>query len=210
VCAEELRARGWAADYLDCGLPVELLDDAIEPGAAWRPDPYLEESMKTLLPDLRDRDVVDFGCGNGRNLVYLAQLGLNVLGIDHLPEALRLAQQRSAHHHVPIETLQADLLHDASLPPRRFAAAFCVRFTRLHFLEHVDDWLLPEGFLIFHGYGLQAGGGHPRTMRRSIRLSEARARELFPNERWNFERGPKVHEEAGECWISFVARRRPA
>lgn len=209
ACAIALRARGWAADYFDGGLPEELLDATTQPGAAWRPDPYLEESMRSLLPGLLGREAVDFGCGNGRNLVYLAQLGLRMLGVDHLPDALRLARQRAAHHAVVIDTLQTDLLHDDPPNSRRFAAAFCVRFTRLQFLERVHEWLLPDGLLLFHGYGLDAGGSHPRTMRRAIRLSDSRSLELFPSERWVFERRPQLHEEAAELWISFVVRRRP-
>jgi SAM-dependent methyltransferase len=44
--------------------------------------------------DVRDKTVVDLGCGKGENMVPLAKRGANVTGIDISPDLIHLALQR--------------------------------------------------------------------------------------------------------------------
>ena len=50
---------------------------------------------KDFLDDVRDRDVIDFGCGEGAESVELAQRGARVLGIDNRESVLEVARRRA-------------------------------------------------------------------------------------------------------------------
>src|SRR5258708_6483362 len=45
-----------------------------------------------LLPDVRGKTVLDFGCGSGENLVPLVERGARVIGIDISPELIALSR----------------------------------------------------------------------------------------------------------------------
>ncbi len=50
-----------------------------------------------LLGEIRDRDVIDFGCGEGSEAIELAQAGArSVLGVDILTERFPIAAKRAA------------------------------------------------------------------------------------------------------------------
>jgi SAM-dependent methyltransferase len=50
--------------------------------------------------DLRERTVLDFGCGCGASSVVLSRLapGCRITGVELLPDFLRAAERRAAHH----------------------------------------------------------------------------------------------------------------
>jgi ubiquinone/menaquinone biosynthesis C-methylase UbiE len=56
--------------------------------------PYPLEYAYALLGDVRDRTVVDLGCGSGENSLLLARRGAHVIGVDISESLIRLAQQR--------------------------------------------------------------------------------------------------------------------
>lgn len=67
---------------------------------------------------------LDVGCGAGREAVFLAQQGLNMIGVDLSPEALRIAAERAKESGVqvdwrngnaldlPVEDLSVDFVND--------------------------------------------------------------------------------------------------
>ncbi len=48
---------------------------------------WLDFILKGHLPD--DAKILDAGCGEGRNLYYLMQMGYDVFGVDQSPEAIQ-------------------------------------------------------------------------------------------------------------------------
>ena len=79
-----------------------------------RPHPWPEtvEFVKTVEECSR---VIDLGCGNGRNSVYLAQQGLQVVGVDFAINMLKIANQKETENR-PISRASAQpdagLRHD--------------------------------------------------------------------------------------------------
>lgn len=65
--------------------------DDVEPGRfrLWSPNPSLEK----WLVDLTAGTALDFGCGSGRDSVFMADRGWQVTGIDRLPDAISLAKE---------------------------------------------------------------------------------------------------------------------
>jgi 2-polyprenyl-3-methyl-5-hydroxy-6-metoxy-1,4-benzoquinol methylase len=87
------------AEYWD-SKAVELEGDAV---SMWVNNNlnrlYHDEQLMTLrklLPNLQDRDVLDLGCGTGRLSRWLASQGARVLGIDFSERSIAIATRASA------------------------------------------------------------------------------------------------------------------
>jgi SAM-dependent methyltransferase len=66
--------------------------------------------------------VLDVGCGTGENALYIASLGLPVLGVDVAGQALAMAREKARDRGMEIEFAAADALHLERLK-RRFRTA---------------------------------------------------------------------------------------
>lgn len=127
------------------------------------PNAFLAEQAHRL-----DGPVLSVAEGEGRNAVYLASLGLDVLGVDAssvgLAKARRLAEARG----VTIRTEVADLTRYEP-PAQTFGAAVAIfahlpgeERRRLHRL--LEQALKPGGLIILEGYSrnqLKHGTGGP-------------------------------------------------
>lgn len=54
--------------------------------------------------------VIELGCGTGENALYFATAGLDVVGVDGAPEAIRRARAKAEERGVPIAFDVADVL----------------------------------------------------------------------------------------------------
>ena len=69
-----------------------------EPDFLWdqRPHPFIEEiDFVYQLRNKRAEIIIDAGCGDGRNSLFLAQCGFSVLGIDISEKAVEIARSRA-------------------------------------------------------------------------------------------------------------------
>lgn len=62
------------------------------------------------LEGLASGRALDFGCGNGRHAMWLAERGWRVTAVDFSTEALRQARQRSAASGIHVDWVEADLI----------------------------------------------------------------------------------------------------
>lgn len=113
------------------------------------PNAFLVSQRKYLLPGMRALAVAD---GEGRNGVWLAQQGLDVLSVDGSEVGLRKACELAAQRRVSIRTTLADLT-TWSWPEAEFdiVAAVFIHFppehrTRMH--QKMLKALKPGGVLI--------------------------------------------------------------
>ena len=60
--------------------------------------PFALEYAYHLLGDVKDKKVLDYGCGSGENCVLLASYGANAIGIVVSPELVELAEYRIHLH----------------------------------------------------------------------------------------------------------------
>ena len=87
----------WVAEHFD---PAEsLVDESFTAVTASANQHILEQ-----FGDVRDRKVLDFGCGAAEGGIYLAKRGARVVGVDVSARMLESAQQLARHHGVQIET----------------------------------------------------------------------------------------------------------
>lgn len=69
----------------------------------------LEPALYELFKCVKDKAVIDIGCGVGKITIKLAQLGADCAGIDYSDKALSLAQQKAKKLHLKIEFIRKDI-----------------------------------------------------------------------------------------------------
>jgi cyclopropane fatty-acyl-phospholipid synthase-like methyltransferase len=91
---------------------ADRFDEAYREGAApWdigRAQPDLVHLVKSELITGR---VIDLGCGTGENALFIATAGLDVVGVDGSPEAIRQARDKARQRGVSVRFEVADVLN---------------------------------------------------------------------------------------------------
>ena len=112
--------------------------------------------------------LIDLGCGTGRLLAASAQRGLNCVGVDLSPVALRMACKRAGEEHSDcrdgrVALLRANLCALDCLAGDAFDAALLMFGTlgmidgaenRRHVLDHAYRLLRPGGRLVLHAHNV--------------------------------------------------------
>jgi SAM-dependent methyltransferase len=129
---------------------------------------YFLKSCKKLLP--RSGRALAVADGEGRNGVWLAQQGLDVLSLDFSPAAQRKARALATEHQVKIEFVEVDI-HAWDYPDSAFDvvveifAQFSSPFERAAKWAGMRRTLKSGGLLIVQGYTpkqLEYGTGGPK------------------------------------------------
>jgi SAM-dependent methyltransferase len=104
-----------------------------------------------LLGDVRDKLVVDLGCGSGEEVVPLLQRGARVIGIDISPHLVEIAHKRLRKYGLDAE-LRVGSAYHTQLPDHSVDVVFCMSL--LHHLEldraknEIRRILKPDGVFI--------------------------------------------------------------
>jgi len=126
-----------------------------EPGYAYgtEPNAFLISQKHYLKPGMKALAVAD---GEGRNGVWLAQQGLDVLSVDASEVGLRKTQELAADRGVAIRTEKVDLTI-WQWPEQKFdvVAVIFIHFpseVRAHMHRHMFGALKPGGVLILEAF----------------------------------------------------------
>ena len=96
---------------------------------------FLPELEKYLAPYLAQAQptIVEYGCGNGRNLLYLKSRypHIRCIGIELSPIGVALAREASQALGLPVEFIQADLTASATLDLSATIAYSCFSFEQM-------------------------------------------------------------------------------
>lgn len=97
-------------------------------------------------------DALDMGCSNGRNSLYLSQLGFNVTAVDNNPAAINMLQQIISKEGISNITAEVYDINNANLSPDYGFIACTVTLMFLN-PERVDaviadmqEHTLPDGY----------------------------------------------------------------
>lgn len=147
------------------------------------PNAFLVRQAHRITPGMKVLAVAD---GEGRNGVWLARQGADVLSVDGSPIALAKARALAERHGVTLSTECADLTR-WDWGRERYAAvvAIFIQFTgpteRAAMFTSIARCLEPGGLLLLHGYRVEQlgyGTGGPNIVENLY--TEAILREGFP------------------------------
>lgn len=120
----------------------------------WEPNEWLVEVIRRGSHSQSSR-AIDLGCGSGREAVYLAAQGWQVVAVDRLPEALqrgRDLQRRYAPDSPPIQWVCADLERSDWQPDGKFDCALLFYFYARELIPRACAWLNRGGALIVEAF----------------------------------------------------------
>ena len=146
------------------------------------PNAFLRSQGHLLRPGMRALAVAD---GEGRNGVWLAEQGLDVLSVDFSPNALRKAEALAEARDVPLRIQRADLT-SWDWPDRVFDVVVGIFFqfappeVQTRMLKGMKRALKSGGLMLIEGYGekqLEYGTGGPKKLARLY--SRARLERIF-------------------------------
>lgn len=151
--AEFLSRRGhtvqitpWQSQFAtELGLPRVRL---------WKPSAFLVEAMEHIHASGAGRKLraVDLACGCGRDAVYLALQGHDVLAVDLLPDALDRAADLARRNGVSLTTRAMDLEDGPQLPPGPFDLVTVFRFLHRPLLPLLRKAVAPAGYIVYETF----------------------------------------------------------
>jgi SAM-dependent methyltransferase len=140
---------------------------------------YYEYQILDLVGDVRGRDVLDAGCGNGRKAKELLARGAKVVGIDNDPQVVE--QVRSRHPGVRV------LLADLRQPMRTLDTHSFDLVVASLVLHYLRDW---DGVLSeFHRVLRPAGRLVISIHHPFMDFIESGSFDYFATELWRFQEG---------------------
>lgn len=96
---------------------------------------------------------LDIAMGEGRNAVYLAGMGYDVLGVDVSETAVSSALALARDKKVRVEALAADL-DDYEFGENKFSLIVCFNFLDRKLFPGIRKALLPGGLLFFETFNI--------------------------------------------------------
>jgi len=157
--AEWLRRRGHHVEIVPLD-PLQLTETGHRQVRLWQPNPFLVEALERTGAPRRDRRALDLACGSGRDAVYLALAGWDVLAVDILPDALDRARDLARRNGVNITTERSDLETGATLRPGQFDLVVVFRYLHRPLFGALREAVAAGGYIVyetFHGKTLETG-----------------------------------------------------
>ena len=110
---------------------------------------FLKENIH-LLPKGK---ALDLAMGEGRNGVYLATQGFDVLGLDISPTGLNKAHQLAEHHNVKIQTRVVDL-ESYQLEKNAYDVILCTYYMQRDLFDQIKESIKPGGMILIETYNI--------------------------------------------------------
>jgi tellurite methyltransferase len=119
--------------------------------APMQPEAILVEDMKQMQTGAR---LLDLACGDGRNALYLAQLGMQVEAVDFCPTALQRLNRFASRQNLCLHTKQMDLSDPGAVEQLGSYNWILCNHYRLSAAaaDRLREHLLPEGRLWLNGF----------------------------------------------------------
>lgn len=142
----------------------------------WIDEP--DEELEAFIEQVPVGRALDLGMGEGRNALWLAARGFEVVGVDLSPEVVAQADQRARERHLSIETHVADI-RTFPIEPRTYSLILASAV--LHFLlprevralaRRIQEGLCPGGVLMASVFTVDDPGYEALQERRTEHLAE--------------------------------------
>lgn len=124
----------------------------------WQPAPLWQRFVEEIAPanHIQPGRGLDIACGAGRDMVYLAQHGWQMTGVDRSEDALQRVAVLAEHSGVDVETLQCDL-ETGSDPFTAFGEGgfdlvSVARYLHRPLFPYLKKLLKPGGIIIYQTF----------------------------------------------------------
>ncbi len=179
-------------------------------GRLWRPNPWLAAHSASLPAKGR---FYDLAMGSGRNAVWLAERGLDVVGEDILPEAVGFAQDLAKRNEVIIDARVGDVRRAEALPAEHYDGIVVFNFLERDLLPAIARALRPGGVLVYETFTREQAEAVGRPSNPRWLLEPGELRSVFEGllDVLDYREG---RPETRRCVASLLARKnrtgRPA
>ena len=104
IWTDELQQRLAASGGLETGAASTQL---------WQPAPLWRHFVEVIAPEhnIKQGRGLDIACGAGRDMIYLAQQGWQMTGVDRSADSLQRVALLAQQTGVSVQTLQLSLIH---------------------------------------------------------------------------------------------------
>jgi tellurite methyltransferase len=128
------------------------------------------EPPSTLLRQILESDgwqcppgrALDIAAGKGRNALYLAERGFEVVAVDISRVALDAARRHAEQQHLHVDFQQLDL--EQSFPEGEYELILNINYLQRSLIPKTKAALRVGGHVIFETYSIdQQGIGHPKN-----------------------------------------------
>jgi len=145
------------------------------------PAKFLAENFSYLPSKSK---VLDMGMGEGRNAVFLAKKGHQVVGVDISSVAVKKSYLLAKEFGVKIKGIVASL-NDYNLKSESFDAIICFYYVDRSLLDRIYSWLKPGGILIYEAHTIKEKKQNPKLKsdKDSYFLKEKELLTIFPKYR---------------------------
>lgn len=127
------------------------------------PSSFLREVFESRCWDVSRGRALDIACGKGRNALYLAELGFDVIAMDISAVALAEGQRRAQEKSLTISWQQADL-ERIELAQNRYNLIIDFNYLERSLIAKMKPALTVGGHMIFETYLIdQQEIGHPKN-----------------------------------------------
>jgi SAM-dependent methyltransferase len=124
------------------------------------PSEFLVENI-LLLPKGK---ALDIAMGEGRNSVYLAQMGFDVEGIDNSQDAITMANALAKEKGVRITARLIDLEKDPFIKAHTYDCIICFNYLQRALFPFIRNGLRKNGVIVYETYIVdQAQFGKPKN-----------------------------------------------
>ncbi|MBI3804037.1 MAG: class I SAM-dependent methyltransferase [Nitrospirae bacterium] len=119
-------------------------------------EPHRAQAPSALLIDPLARfqkgPALDVACGRGRNALYLASQGFDVVGIDRDPEAIAFCKAEASRLGVALTLQEVDLEQPHPLPDGPYALVTCFYYLDRTLLPDLKKAVRPGGHLVYETF----------------------------------------------------------
>jgi len=177
----------------------------------WSPASLLMEWIEHLKAQNFDAKALkprptalDLGCGGGRDSVFLAQQGWQVIGIDQEARVLKRAKQLATRSRASVKFKCCDLKKIGCFPEKKFDLVLVMRYLNRALFARIDQAIVPGGTLIYQTFteGVEAFGS-PKNP--NFILAHDELRKTFASYQIIVDRIDKL--EDGRPVASFIAQK---
>jgi tellurite methyltransferase len=127
------------------------------------PSSFLAEIFAAEAWPMPRGRALDIACGKGRNALFLAERGFDVVAIDISPVALEEGKRRAGEKNLAITWQQADL-EQIQLKEAAYDLVVNFNYLQRSLIPQIKMALKPRGYVIFDTYLIdQPTIGHPKN-----------------------------------------------